>query len=240
MNKTRIFQIIGISTVILIIVLCTGCGGGGGSNNSCVRCSGTWNENSLGSGPSWNAWNYGTLVIDNNGNASFTSIHRSDGDSSLPDGVTFSITADGFVTNTSNSSMHGFISLNKQLIVLTHSPTSSDREFIILQKAGGSFTTSDLIGTWNENSLGSGPSWHEWSYGTLVIDNNGNASFTSIHRSDGDSSLPDGVTFSITADGFVTNTSNPSMHGFISLNKQLIVLTHSPTSSDRELIVLQK
>jgi hypothetical protein len=63
------------------------------------------------------------------------------------------------------------------------------------------YTTSDITGTWDFHFLTSGdyPQWIGWGYGTQVINASGNFTFTSITRSNGDSTLPSDATLSISS-----------------------------------------
>ena len=205
---------------------------------------GTWNIHLLTSGddPQWIGWAYGTTNIDSSGNVTWASITRSDGNSSLPSSDTLSITSSGIVSGAGSASFQGVMSQDKSMIVATLDDGGGGYDLIIYQKSGGSFTTSDLQGTWNIHLLTSGddPQWIGWAYGTTNIDSSGNVTWASITRSDGNSSLPSSDTLSITSSGIVSGAGSASFQGVMSQDKSMIVATLDDGGGGYDLIIYQK
>jgi hypothetical protein len=245
-----------IISISFFAVACGGGGGGGGGTSASVDSgggtitangydlvliqkaggtfttsdlAGTWNLHSLtsGDGPQWTGWYYGTINFNNSGNGTISGTD-SDGGTDINDPVSATIDNNGVVSSLSNPSFHGVMSQDKNLIVATmNDGGGGGYNLIIGQRAGGSFTTSDLAGTWNFHGITSGdaPQWNGWFYGQVLADASGNLSFISYLDSDGDPSLPDAGPLAISSDGIVTDASSPSFHGKMSLGTDLIVAT---------------
>ena len=205
---------------------------------------GTWNYHVLVSGdsPQWTGWIYGTTYFYSNGVTTPISITRSNGDSTLGSGRSFSITSDGIVSVEGRSSFHGVMSQDKSLIVATAGDSGGGYDLIIYQKSGGYFETADIQGTWNYHVLVSGdsPQWTGWVHGTTYFYINGVSDPISITRSNGDSTLPTGRIFSISPNGIVSVPGRPSFHGVMSQDKSLIVATANDDGGGYDLIIYQK
>ena len=119
-------------------------------------------------------------------------------------------------------------------------PAPDNYILMIMQKAGsgGTFSLSDLTGTWNYHGLASGdsPQWNGWYYGQANIDAVGNVTQASYLNSDGVTTLPPASVLSLTSGGIVNDQADA--HGAMNLGKDLIVITKSDTGF--HLQVLQK
>lgn len=205
---------------------------------------GIWYGHSLavGDASQWTGWGYVTVTFDINGNATFTSYLNSDGDSTLLDPETFSISTSGVITNENDplSTLHGVMSQDKNMIVLTTGDEID--ELVIFQRSGGTFSTSDLQGTWKLHTLISPPSLDSggWTYGTVTLDNNGSGTVTE-HESLG-GTVNDPISFSINTSGIVTIDGAPLTDGrlVMSQDKNTIagVVDHDPGSY--ALIIMQR
>ena len=122
-------------------------------------------------------------------------------------------------------------------------PAPDNYLLMIMQKAGsgGTFSLSDLTGTWNYHGLVSGdaPQHHPgWYHGRLDIDAYGNVNQDQgdYIDSDGNTIPPANSILNIASDGIVTDQADS--HGAMNLGKDLIVITKSDTGF--HLQVLQK
>jgi hypothetical protein len=98
---------------------------------------------------------------------------------------------------------------------------------IMLLLAAGvaqAYDISDLEGTWDFHDLISGDSsqWTGWVYGTENTGANGDCTFTSITRSDGNPNLPLDTTMAISPSGVVT-IPGTDFHGIMNSQKDMIV-----------------
>lgn len=208
--------------------------------------TGTWNFHSLLSGdsPQWIGWVYGTASINNSGIYTESSVTKSNGGTGTNPPLTFAITADGVITINEFSTFHGVMSQDKNMIVGTYTDGDGGYGLIIFQKSGGTFSQSDLTGTWNFHLLTSGDSpqaqFIGWAYGTGNIDSSGNATGGSITRSNGDSSTGGADILSITSSGVVTGTVDPSFHGVMSQDKSMMVATMNDGGGGYDLFVWMK
>jgi hypothetical protein len=205
---------------------------------------GTWNFHSLVAD---GIWAYGQMIIDTNGVMTNTSIVRSNNDNTLLTPLGLSIGTDRVITSGSPT-MHGRLNSGGDLFVITgdtYHPNKVNNYLTIMQKAGVStFTTSDLVGTWNFRGLGSGngTQWNGWLHGQVEIDANGvAAASTEVVSSGGGVVLPS-ETLSISSNGIVTMGAT-SFHGVMSQDHNLIVGTGTFSSGGWDgygLIIIQK
>jgi hypothetical protein len=189
-------------------------------------------------------WAHGVSSIDSSGNATWSSITRSDGNSTLPTAQTLSISSSGIVSSTYSSSFHGVMSQDKNMIIGTMNDGGGGYALMVYQKSTISYTIADLQGTWNFHLLTSGdsPQWLGWVYGISNIDGSGNLTWLSFTRSDGNSTLPAGGTLSISSGGIVSVTGVPSpvFDGFMSQDKNTIMVTTNDYGGGYNLVVFQK
>jgi hypothetical protein len=135
------------------------------------------------------------------------------------------ITADGIITISGRPSAHGIVNPGKDMVVLTMDSSSGGYDMSIMTKQGPSaFTTSDFKGSWEFLALTSGdyPQYIGYAHGIQTIDADGNWSFTSMTRSNGDSTLPEDLTVLISPSGVVTYTGT-DFHGIMNSRKDIIV-----------------
>ncbi|MHC5039109.1 MAG: hypothetical protein ACYTHM_17510 [Planctomycetota bacterium] len=190
---------------------------------------GTWSFHVLtaGGASGWSGWTRGTSQIDANGDVTFQSIMDSDGGSSPPTGLTVSMDAAGVVSLLGDSSYHGQMSLDKDLIVVTMNDGGGGYSLNVSARTGGSFAMSDLAGTWAYYALAEGGAsgWRGWYRGTSQIDSAGNVTILSCLNSDGGTTSPGSATVLLSADGTVTMVGNPTYHGTMSMDKNSIFVT---------------
>ena len=217
-----------------------------GTSFSTSDLQGTWYFHMVTSGdsPQWTGWVYANGNTDSNGNVTFTSITRSDGNSNLPPDSTMAISSDGIVTWLSFD-FHGTMNSQKDTIIGVMTDGGGGYNLIILMKESQtSFNAADLEGIWYGHGLTSGdsPQWTGWFYATTTADNAGNFNTTSYLNSAGDtdtSNMGD-TTFSITDNGIVTIPAASSFHGIMNLEKDIITLTGDDGGGGYDLIIFVK
>ena len=213
--------------------------GGGNPPVSAYESSdieGTWKSHGLASGPGAPWWERGTVTIASDG--TFTAVTTdSDGGGGNPSG-TLSISSGGEITG---GTILGNMDSNKSVIVWTDTWSSGSpgtTEIKVLTKAGATYSTSDLEGTWKSHGLASGPGAPWWERGTVTIASDG--TFTAITTdSDGGGGNPSG-TLSISSGGEITGGT---ILGNMDSNKSVIVWTDtwsSGSSGTTEIKILVK
>jgi hypothetical protein len=201
---------------------------------------GTWRGHEFsGATNSW--WTHLTINVDNTG--AFTTSDNLDsvGGTSTFSG-TFTINNSGVITTestTGTTSYHGLTSQDRALIIATMTTTNGPAIGIYQKDQGGTFTQSDLEGTWNIHELGGGTdSW--WTHMVISVDNTGTFTSSNFLNSNGDETNISGTT-SISSDGIVSAsvTDVSSYHGVMSEDRTLIVATMTTTNGPA-IGVLQK
>lgn len=237
--------------LIGMLPLMFSCGGGGGEAPppafTTADLQGTWYFHDLrsgdaGPGKSPSGWFYGWATVDANGNCTAINGVGSDGSTETTcTGESLTIDSSGIITEP-GSNMHGKMSKGKDLIVNTADDGTGDYQFGVGIKAGGTFATADLQGTWNYHVLttGDAPQWTGWAYGQMNIDASGNGTFTSMNRRDGDTSLPGPVTLSLNPDGIINGSSPSKFHGKMNQSKDLVVATMNDGGGGYSLLIFQK
>jgi len=198
----------------------------GGATYKTSDLGGTWVFHMLTSGdsPDWIGWMYGTQSIDTGGNSIWTSFTRSDGNPALPPATTMTASSSGTVTIT-GTDFHGIMNTQKDMIAGVMTDGGGGYTFGIGFKQGTStYSTGDLGGTWDYHFLTSGddPDWIGWMYGTQSIDADGNSTWTSFTRSDGNPALPPVTTMNISSSGTVTITGT-DFHGIMNTQRDMVV-----------------
>lgn len=186
-------------------------------------------------------WSYGGGSVDAGGVVTLTSLADQLG-VTIPPGPpqiadTLTITTDGVVTSpTTDTNFLGFMSRDGNLIIgTTRNDTGTAFQLRVIQVAGGTFNMGDLAGLYNYSTLFGGISTSLWQYGTLTINSLGVTTDLSYLDSTGSTTLPGSVTLSMDAAGIITNAANPTIHGAMSLSKDLMVFTFSSGAAGSEL-----
>jgi len=205
----------------------------GGENTSVpykLALAGTWEVNSLASGPGAPWWLRGPITVCSNGSVSGV-LEEYESDPDVISAVV-SISTDGIITCTDMSTYRGHMDAGKTVIVGTSNWTTGSpgtTEISIWTKKGDSYSLADLAGTWEVNSLASGPGAPWWERGPITIDSNSSFSGT-LTQSDGSLDNVSG-TLNITADGIITMTGNDEdLRCSMDAGKTVVVCTSTWTT----------
>jgi len=244
------------------IVLTGNDGGGGyflavftksGGTFATSDLEGTWAYHGLISGNEPDqvpGWYYGSMTIDQKGNANHSAITDSEGQTDyIPHVAGINITADGIVTVRGMDSYHGAINQSKDVVVAvaTMAPgrISSVRGYnliVSIKQVPGAYTTGDLAGTWYAHGLVSGSydDWTGWYYLTWLVDSQGKGNIVtgSYLNSHGETEQPSSGTMSITSDGIIRMSQLPSYHGIINLAKDMCVCTMDDGGGGYGLVII--
>jgi hypothetical protein len=205
--------------------------------------SGTWNFNSIISGPSAPWWERGTLTVAQD--QTFTgSATQSSGAADTPSG-SFSVNSNGI-----SMSLNGKFSTSlcmtdstDSMITCTAMLADNSSELIVLTQPSSSTTLANLAGTWKGGSLASGPTAAREQI-SQTINSDGTFTGTST-KSDGTTTSMSG-TLAISQDGVVTCASggctDPTYASVVNPTATVLVGTSGAATSTRDanLIVLTR
>ena len=173
-------------------------------------------------------WAYGTGAVDGSLQRTFTSAVIPSGPVGLPPAATASISSDGIVTGSDNATFQGIMTPDKKAVFGT---ASQGGYFVlrIFQVTGQIFSQADMAGTWRTHGIGSSSTAPEWDYTTISFTNAGVGTITALTSSSGSTMPPsppnNTVTYNLAAAGTLTQNNAPTLHGTVSSNKDLAVLT---------------
>lgn len=207
---------------------------------------GTWQIHMLSSGSDaqWIGWMHGSVNIDNTGLATYGTLTFSDGSSHpIPDHP-YVISNEGVITTNPVGFLgqyHGVMSQNKKMIVATKNiPSQSGYEIWVYIKTGGTFSITDFEGSWNVFGLTvgrTGIDYQGWLFGKADIDSNGTLTWSSVTRSNDDSTLPGSGGLLIDSSGIVTGGP---LHGVMSDDKSTIVCTMNDGGGGYNMMIFQR
>lgn len=239
-------------------------GTGGGTTYALADLAGNWMRHRLQAGvttwdPATSAviglnakWSYGQETYTAAGSATPVTDVISDGSPANTTPFSITLTSDGTFGNSDLPSMHGTVSKDKQLIVATATAGNGNPRLVFFQKQGGTFTSADFVGTWDRHVIRAGRSdslggniSNRWEHGVEVWDANGNA--TEVGNEVWSIGTPIATNgyqyspFSIAPDGTITVSASPTVHGTMSLSKDLVILTKTAGNNlDQMMVIFQK
>ena len=202
--------------------------------------AGTWYAHGLYVGE-WDGWSYSTFTIDASGNGDYTTTN-SNGETSEGTIKGLNLAADGIITSTGASSFHGALSTDKNMMIYNKTyPEDGGNIYglIVALRRGGSFSQSDLEGKWYGHTLTVGKD-PEWEHSTLIIDNNGNATYSSVDSEGYQRSEENPGKIYISGKGIIHTGDNDSLHGAMSADKNIFVATEGEGEGEYILHVFVK
>jgi len=186
----------------------------------------TWGYNTLMTSGTM-GWEHGTLSFDNNGTGHMAGIVRNGNPLSDRVGIPYTMSLSGMLLNPGDDTFQGVVSSDMSVMVATFTDTTGGPAMMVAQKRGGTFASdgSDMTGTWRFQRMTAGAdnTTSGWAYGTMQFVF-GSASITSMTTNAG----PGGggnFTFSMDANGIMTDALDASFHGVMSMDKTMIVAT---------------
>ncbi|MDR3557491.1 MAG: hypothetical protein P4L55_22265 [Syntrophobacteraceae bacterium] len=197
--------------------------------------SGTWQFNSMLSGPGAPWWERGTLSVAQD--QTFTgSGTQSNGASDTPSG-SFSVNSNGISMSLNGKFSTSLCMTDSTDSTITCTATLADTssELIVLTQQSTSTTLANLAGTWKGGSLASGPT-SAWEQVSQTINSDG--TFTGTYtKSDGTTGSTSG-TLAISQDGVVTCASgactDPTFASVVNPTATVMVGTSGAATSTRD------
>jgi len=185
---------------------------------------GTWESNSIASGPGAPWWkrSYTTAAADGRFTSSTTT---SSGGGGTFQGLA-SLYSSGVVTLAGSSTYRGVLDADKTVIAATDtwlhgSPGTTELEVAL--KMAGTYGLSDLQGAWEFNIIASGPGAPWWERGRLTVAADG--SFTGTMMDNQGQPDPTASAFTITPAGVVTIALSSTGRGVVDAGKSVLVMT---------------
>jgi hypothetical protein len=185
----------------------------------------TWGYNTMMTSGTM-GWEHGTLSFDNNW-GHMTGIVRNG--SPLPDrnNIPYTMSLSGMLLNPDDTTFQCVVSRDRSVMVATFTDGTGGPAMMIGQRRGGAFQTngSDMDGTWRFQrfTAGNDNTTSGWAYGTMGI-NAGFAGSTPMTTNNG-SATTGNFTFTMDANGIMTQIGDPSFYGVMSMDKSMIVAT---------------
>jgi hypothetical protein len=211
---------------------------------------GTWNFHRLtaGSDNATSGWASGTMSMSSPGTATVTAIQTHNNDmSEIGNSFFVSMGGNGIVTSSGDSTFHGVMSQDKNMMVATRTGASGQYDLMVLMRsaAGVSYSTADLAGDWMQHGIVSGdPNDTNWNFGQMVMDPSGQATFDGMMGRTGAFSMQPG-TFAMNSSGVITmggmggGMTTPMMvqtySGFMNPAKGFMVATYSDGNGGYQL-----
>lgn len=211
-----------------------------GAMFSMDNLAGTWRFNTL-STSGMRGWTHGSLAIDNSGFGFMSGIVRNG--SSMPsiDNIPYMMSPSGAVRIAGDNTFRCVLSKDFSLMVATFTDNNGGYSLMMAQRPGASYAAADLDGTWNFHRMTAGADniTSGWAYGSMPT-TGGAGTIAAITTDNGSvAEIGRGFTFTIGADGIVTAAGNPSFHGAMSADKNMIVATDN-SGSGYNLWILMK
>jgi len=228
-----------------VLATSMGCGGGGGGGGgtsaySQADLSGDWGCHVLGANPTGSVWGHGIYSIDASGKGVVTTETWSDS-SHFDNNITLTLSGGG-VMSEGVTSLHGFMSVDKNTVVATYSNGAGGNSLWLLQRVGTTtFSQADLSGDWGFHVLGGTPTGFgsSWGHGIYSIDNTGKGVVTTQTWSDNTPQL-DNTTFTLSIAGVMGSGVDNTQHGFMSIDKNTVVATFTNDAGGSSFWILQR
>lgn len=236
-----------------IVSLSAGCGDdsnkdsdgakGENVNYSQADLSSDWGVNALATGPAAPWWQRGTMSVQSDGSYSMATSENDGGTGDVDsDTGTIHITADGMVSDT-GSTWSGALDAGKTVIVGTSTWDAEDEEtgssdMTVCTKKAQTCSIEDLEGTWQVNTMASGPliSWS--GSGTFEIASDATFTYSAIDNEQIDFTLTGMLDLS--DDGILLLLDDVTFEGRIDADKTVMVATLTWPEGTSEMMVFTK
>jgi hypothetical protein len=186
--------------------------------------AGGWELHSIVSGPGAPWWMRGRLAMAADG--SFTGTLTEIGGSPEPVSGAFGVTPDGVVSLSVAAAASGSLDAGRTVMALTNTWSgfmAGTTELSVLVKMAASYAQADLAGTWELQSLATGPGAPWWNRATISVAPDGSFAGTSVD-SDG-SSQPTSGTLVLAPNGVLTRSGSPTARGALDAGRSVMLWT---------------
>jgi hypothetical protein len=200
--------------------------------------TGTWRFQRVtaGSDNTTSGWAYGTMQF-SFGNASIVSMTTNAGAGSVAN-FSFTMDANGVMTESGDASFHGVMSADKRVIVATDTDAGDPRLWILMKDTGGTFSAADMAGDWVMHAVAAGNAGSRgWTWGHSAIDGSGNDAFSGIMGDAGPVSSTD-LTFQMNGGVMTMSGTGGGMMGGGMMGGGLMTSTFHGTLNDGRNIMV--
>jgi len=157
---------------------------------------------------------YGSFTANESGNVTAGTYNPPVGPAINVAGGTLSLDDDGILSGSIDAEggikitfPSGKLDADKNILTYVANPSTGAMDFGLAIKDGGSFSTSDLEGTWHVYLVESNPvAGSYWLYGSFTVDDSGNITEGTYNAPDGTTVNVTGGLFSLDSSGVVTGT----------------------------------
>jgi hypothetical protein len=209
---------------------------------STADLAGTWHYHAIVSGDTvaghLPGWLYGSMTVDDSGDTTFGAVVDSLGNSSFaPASVTLGMDSSRMITPTAGTGRWMMTEAKDMMIMVTTgalgSPTGvRGYNLVVFDKEDSAvgFSTADMAGTWYYHAIVSGDTvlgrLPGWLYGSMTVDGAGDATFTAVVDSVGNTSFaPAAVTLSIdSTSGVITPTVGNTGRWMMTRSKDMMIM----------------
>jgi hypothetical protein len=200
---------------------------------------GAWELNTIASGPGAPWWQRGRITVAGDGSFAGTLIDNA----GQPDPAagSFNISPTGVVTIPGTNTGRGVLDAGKTVLVMTSTWTgfmAGTTDLTVGVKMAATYTLADLVGTWEINSLATGPGAPWWGRTQISVAADG--SFTGSRIESGGGGGPTSGTLTISPAGVMTRSGSSTARGVLDAGKTVMVWTSvwstgSPGTTDLEV-----
>lgn len=186
--------------------------------------AGDWEMNIIASGPGAPWWQRGRVSMASNGAFSGTLTDHL-GQAEAASG-SFGLTSGGVLTFTGSANARGTLDAHKTVLCMTSTWTgfgAGTAELAVGVKMGTGYTLADLVGAWEVHSLATGPGAPHWTRTHVLISPDG--SFLSTASENGSGVEVSSGTVSITPNGVITRSGEPTARGVLDAGRTTMVWT---------------
>jgi hypothetical protein len=153
------------------------------------------------------------------------------------DSSRLTVSSTGIMTVSDEPAFYGIVTDDKKVIFYVNSFGAQEYEFGVLTITGQTYTQADLAGVTYFTVINSATFGKPgWAYGSSSMDNVGNGTYLTYQDAT-NGAMPPPYTLVISATGVMTAPANPSYHGQLSWNKDLIVRTGINANGRSQLVI---
>lgn len=190
---------------------------------------GVWEFNILASGPGAPWWARRTVTVAPDGSFSATGTESGGGAVDPVNGV-FGLSPGGILTTSLSPTHRSVLDAGKSVLAGTDTWADGTTELGVGTRMAGTYTLSDLVGTWEVNSLASGPGAPWWERARATVTPDGGFRATTSYADGGVDSVSG--TLTISPDGVVSIVGLPTIRGALDAGRTVLVMTDTWTGHE--------
>lgn len=205
------------------------------ASQSAADLAGTWNINTLASGPGAPFWFRGRITVNPDG--SFSGTGQDYGEAPNVISGSFGVASDGSITvNVDANAVPCRIDVDLNVMVCTETwAGDGTSNLIIMLREAALYSLVDLTGEWEGNILVSGLGTYNWERGSIKVNPDGTFTLDSVDATG--SSYITNDSLAITPEGLITIPGMPTAQCRMNMDKTVFICTDT-WSDDGSAILL--